>query len=315
MLEPAVRHFCSVCGDTADFSKLFDIRDYRGTRVHSIVQCPRCRVLKTHPVPEDLASYYNTGALTSAQNPIYHRMKRVLLRQEINRIVRHSGSGSFLDLGSGYGDFSELLSDMGYSVVAADAANDRPFYVRERSDIPYVRFDYGKMQIEKPELAEGRTLVLRNVLEHVAEPDVFLDNFISAGISHVYIAVPNVSSLERKVFGEYDYSWHIPFHLWHFNSETLGALLNRVGLNVVKSGHYTIPTTVCHLYRYLVLNNYSAGTRRFFDPNGWVSALSVPLNMLFFRRNVLWVVAAVKSRAGSSRPELSRPSTVRADNG
>ena len=285
---------CAACKQFVDFRKQFDIRDYFGTRTYSIDQCPVCGVMKTDPVPEDLASYYAGNNMTTPQNPVYHQLKRVLLRQEMNRILKYTGSKSFLDLGSGYGDFSELLFDSGYDVVAADSGEERPCYIKDKTDIPYIGFDYETMQIEKPELASGRTLVLRNVLEHVTDPHAFLGNFVSAGISYAYIVVPDVASSERKFFGEYYYSWHVPFHLWHFDENSLTSLLNSAGMKVVKSGHYTIPTFVNNLYRYLLINNRAAWLRGVLDPNGWLSAMSVPLNMLFFRKNVLWVIAATK---------------------
>lgn len=289
-----INQHCAACKQFVDFRKQFDIRDYFGTRTYSIDQCPVCGVMKTDPVPEDLASYYAGNNMTTPQNPVYHQLKRVLLRQEMKRIVKHTGSKSFLDLGSGYGDFSELLFDSGYDVVAADSGEARPCYIKDKTDIPYIGFDYETMQIGKPELASGRTLVLRNVLEHVTDPHAFLGNFVSAGISYAYIVVPDVSSSERKFFGEYYYSWHVPFHLWHFDEGSLTSLLNSAGMRVVKSGHYTIPTFVNNLYRYLLINNHAAGLRGFLDPNGWLSAMSVPLNMLFFRKNVLWIIAATK---------------------
>jgi len=110
----------------------------------------------------------------------------------------------FLDIGSGYGDFSENVSQLGYSVIAADASPHRPYYLRPSPQIPYLHFDYGKVEVADPGCVRGRVAVLRHVMEHIKEPLNFLKKLAEYKAGYVYIVVPNFGRLERAIFKNYD---------------------------------------------------------------------------------------------------------------
>jgi hypothetical protein len=49
------------------------------------------------------------------------------------------------------------------------------------------------------------------------------------------ISVPNASSKQAEVFGEFWLGYDLPRHLWHFSSETLHRLLSSIGFEIVYS--------------------------------------------------------------------------------
>jgi SAM-dependent methyltransferase len=79
-------------------------------------------------------------------------------------------------------------------------------------------------------------IVMSQVLEHMWEPETLLkevSRVLSDGGS-VLVLVPNVNSLQRRWFGESWINWHLPFHLSHFDANTLKRLLGRAEFNVEK---------------------------------------------------------------------------------
>jgi len=234
---------CLICEQSVGaYHKILEITDYAGTQNFSIMECPACRILKTDPIPDDLGTLYEDSAFDKPQGEFHHFLKGILIRREIKRIVTATHSKGFLDMGSGHGNFSENLHKLGYSAVATDSHLQRPYYIRSIPQIPYKHFDYNKMLIEDPACVQNRTVVLRHVLEHIRDPKAFLQKFISWGAAYFYIAVPNAQSLERLIFREHNAFWHPPFHIWHYHKASMEKLLNSSGLEVIRSGHDTIPS-------------------------------------------------------------------------
>ena len=84
-------------------------------------------------------------------------------------------------------------------------------------------------------------VVLSNVLEHAPDPKEMLKNVyrvLKPG-GQVWISCPNSQSWLRKLFGRSWINWHVPFHLFHFSSKTLGKLLERCGFGITELKYAT----------------------------------------------------------------------------
>ena len=71
-------------------------------------------------------------------------------------------------------------------------------------------------------------VVLANVLEHSIEPRQMLSQvhrLLKKG-GEVWISLPNNRSWLRSVFGRKWINWHVPFHVSHLGSRSLGELLS-----------------------------------------------------------------------------------------
>jgi len=280
---------CLICQQDVTQDKLFDIECHKTHKNYAIKECPSCTVKSTYPVP-DIDLYYQSDTFRQAPAKLSGMFKRILINLEMRRVVDLVEPGKFLDVGVGYGDFSLALFNAGYDVVALDSAPDRPYYIEKVAEIPYKKLNYETLEIENTEYIQGRAVILRHVLEHIKDPQRFLETFLARGASYFYIAVPNASASERKTFGRYAYLWGIPFHLWHFDEHSLSVLLEKNGLKIIKTGYDTVPTVLPNVYHYLRMKNYPLWLRNIFTPNAATYALSVPLN-IFFPRNVVWMVA------------------------
>lgn len=73
---------------------------------------------------------------------------------------------------------------------------------------------------------------MSHVLEHTIDPISTLQDILKffnpGGI--LYVAVPNIDCWQAKLRGWGSYE---PYHLWYFNSTSLGRLIEKVGYRVV----------------------------------------------------------------------------------
>jgi len=281
--------FCPVCGYQAALRPSFDIMDSTAKQFFTIFECASCGVKKTEPVPEDLKALNATDGQII---PKYKKLREVLINREISMMVKFTNSNKFLEVGPGEGLLSECLFKSGYSIIAADCWKERPYYVRDKLEIPYIGFDYEEMNISDPSVVAGRTVVMRHVLEHLRDPVAFIKKFISQGAEYFFVCVPNSSSFERKVFKRYDSLWCIPCHIWHFDKRLLNALFKRLGLKVVSFGYETTPSVGWHVRRYLSIKKYPKLTLSIFSH--WVAFMVSFLLYPFFRNNVIWAVVKVE---------------------
>lgn len=287
--------WCLICQEETSWSKIFELPDYARTNIYTIYECGRCRVKRTLPVPENLAALYSKSEFSKPQQRFYHFLKGVLIRWEIKRICSKISADKFLDLGCGYGDFAENLSRLGYSVIASDDSRQRPCYIQHLSGVPFLRFDFEQLKLENPREIKGRVVILRHVLEHARDPGKFLKTFMDLGASYFYIVVPNAVCLERRLLGRYNGFWHPPYHLWHFNKISLKILLEKCGIEVVKSGFDTIPTIGIHMDYISKTQDWPGWLRKLVLNPILTNFLYLPFN-LFFSNNVVWVIGKTKNK-------------------
>ena len=86
--------------------------------------------------------------------------------------------------------------------------------------------------------------VLNQVIEHVPYPDrliAMLARALKPG-GHLIIETPDTNGIDARWFaGRYWGGYHIPRHLVLFNQQSLHALIERCGMQVVESAHLASP--------------------------------------------------------------------------
>lgn len=259
----------------------------------TIARCGACGVLRTLPVPADLAPYYATDLAATMTEPgsrLFSSLRRLQLVRELRRITCHGDPGTVVDVGCGTGDFVWVVARRGIRVVAADAGERPPAALAGEAGVPYVRFDFETYALHGLDLPAPFTVVLRHVLEHVRDPVACLASLRRQGARQFYIVVPNAGSLECRMLGPHWYLWDPPRHLWHFDRGSLEHVCERAGLETAGRGVTTAPILLPSLYRYLRLRRWPARVYEAFGPTSLLTALTAPANLLV-PGNVLWCVA------------------------
>lgn len=80
-------------------------------------------------------------------------------------------------------------------------------------------------------------IVMNQVIEHLPDPDQGL-RALSERLKpngRMVLVFPNTASLWRRLSGNRWINWHIPYHLHHFDRQSLERMVRRCGLEVVRS--------------------------------------------------------------------------------
>ncbi len=287
---------CLNCNKLVKINNVLEILNPDFKNPYTIFECPNCKIKKTWPIPGDLSSLYSPQIFNAPDNKLKYCFKKILNYWEIKRFIHYAKSREFLDVGAGFGEFSEVLYKMGYSVHSVDAFQERPYYIKSIPEIPYHQFNYETIEIQDPHIIKNKVVILRHVLEHIKNPHQFLQKFILNGASHFYIVVPNADSLEMKIFRQYAVLWAVPHHLWHFGRDSLKTLLTQLGLEIVILGYDTIPTIMFNIRQYFLSKKSLRLLNKILPQDSISYILSMPLN-LFFPNNVVWVIAKVNKNA------------------
>jgi SAM-dependent methyltransferase len=219
---------CPICGSASDAT----LRIVRGFR---IAECTTCRFVFVNPRPalDNLVALY-AGAKT---NPFFSEAfentasELPALKTVLRKIRRYVPTGRLLEVGCGRGDFLMLARTAGFSVTGCDffGAHNRPDGIAS--------FD-GTLSQAQLTNNSFDIVVIRNVLEHVFDPNVELNEIrrILKSGAYLYVKVPNVAFEHglgcRLVFGR-EHDFDPPFHLNHFSSASLIALLQKAGFQFV----------------------------------------------------------------------------------
>jgi SAM-dependent methyltransferase len=146
------------------------------------------------------------------------------------------GRGRLLDMGCNEGRSLSLYAANGFEVEGLELNETAAALARQRG-FPVHTGTLAEFQPAAP----YDVVVLANVLEHAWDPVVMLAEVrrrLRPG-GEVWISCPNAASLWRRAFGRAWINWHVPFHLWHFSSNTLQELLDRANFSIISMQAFT----------------------------------------------------------------------------
>ena len=137
-----------------------------------------------------------------------------------------------LDFGCGAGYSLVEMSEIGVDCYGIEADTNVKIIAKELG----LKLHVGTLEDSPFKNIKFDLIILNQVLEHVPDPIHLIDKFKSMlsenGI--IVISVPNVDSIYRKIFKFKWINWHIPYHIHHFNKETVSELFKRNGYKIIK---------------------------------------------------------------------------------
>lgn len=239
---------CCLSDHLSAHGKLKDY--YVSQEVFGISKCQFCGFEFTNPRPDmqEIGKYYQSANYMShntGNTSVFHRLYRLVrnymynkkwknMQQHINTDKKHI---SLLDYGAASGDFLSYCTSIGIEQttgIEQDAA------CRKAAKDTY-GFDL-KPETELSHLmpAQYDVITLWHVLEHVhtLEETILSFHQLLKKKGVLVISVPNVHSKDREIYQEYWSAYDVPRHLYHFNTETITTLMNRLGFQL--SGNYPL---------------------------------------------------------------------------
>lgn len=213
--ESAVSNAC-LCHTEGDYT----IR-YHPTPEYAIVECNNCLVWRTFPRPSEATLRAAYAADYPAFQPSMPATHGTGWRR-VWTVPTLPAGANILELGAGSGRFVDWAARQGWRVTPVDGVG-----AAEQLAVTPGTFD---------------AVVGWQFLEHTIEPMRVLCRaraaLKSGGV--LVLSVPNVDSVERRLFGAAWEAWQVPFHLWHFTPHTLRRLVMAVGFDVERIVHQRV---------------------------------------------------------------------------
>ena len=192
-------------------------------------------LLRTDPLPENLAPYYqseeylsHTDARKGLTARLYRWVKRYSHERKIRLLNKHSDSKkTLLDIGAGTGDFLLAAKKAGYDVSGSEPNSA----ARKRAGAK------GLNLTEEPEFNRRFEMItLWHVFEHMLDPDKEIERLISLLEPNgtIFIALPNYNSYDAVYYKEYWAAYDTPRHVWHFSINGMEQLFGKHNMTITE---------------------------------------------------------------------------------
>ncbi len=239
---------CPICHtpDSAFYSRGRDRLFGLASGTFSLFRCHTCDCVYVHPLPEEstLAGFYpseywwssGTGSLSRTAR-LFHRLEKAYREFVVADHVRfldfcarkcRTGGRKLLDIGCGSGSFLQSAQSHGYLPHGMDAS-------ARAVEIATKQFGYPARQGRIGEnIWEGNRfdfVTMFHVLEHLADPRLglrYAGELLQPG-GILVLQVPNIASVQARLFGSRWYGIDVPRHLINFSPRALGILLGEMG--------------------------------------------------------------------------------------
>ena len=232
---------CPGCGEKNIF-KVFSAKDYTVSgEQFEICECRNCTLRFTQNIPgeEQIGKYYQSESYVSHSdtnegliNKLYHKVRKRTLLQKRKLVENITGknNGSLLDVGCGTGAFLNVMKNASWKVTGLEPDETARQKAREL---------YG-LNLETSEKFFGLpaesfdAITLWHVLEHVHDLHGYVDQLkkLLKPAGKLFIAVPNYTCYDEKIYKEFWAAYDVPRHLYHFSPVSMKKLLSRHDLKI-----------------------------------------------------------------------------------
>jgi SAM-dependent methyltransferase len=250
---------CPVCKSNGSFKNYISALDYLITKEEfKVVQCPECSFIFTNPRPDDqsLGHYYKSDNYdshktenTSLKDFLYKKVRNYSTSKKLTLINKITKGKSLLDIGCGAGFFINYCHQNQWKVEGMEpnleALPYTPPTIKIHSHLNTIKentFDI---------------ITMWHSLEHISSLDQVVETAKRSlkKDGKLLIAVPNINSYDYSIYKEYWAALDVPRHLYHFTQESVGILMKRHGLQVVR----TEPLVFDSYYVSLLSEQYKTG--------------------------------------------------------
>ena len=230
---------CVACGSPE--TRFFFVKKTRSGS-YEIRRCPQCRSAFVWPRPAEaeMEAYYRDEAYdrrvdenADGRRDSYYPTGLADARRMVGRLRRMTSGTEFLDIGAGFGEFSQAARERGFHVEACEPnPNARRAFVERNGFEPVPSMFDERYAASRA----GRfdVVFLSHVLEHTTDPAAFvglLPSVLSAsGLAAV--AVPHFGSALSRLQGRKDVFISPPEHLNFLSRRGLTRLFEGQGFRL-----------------------------------------------------------------------------------
>ncbi|MBU2914656.1 class I SAM-dependent methyltransferase [Reichenbachiella agariperforans] len=231
----------------------------------AIMKCKNCELLITSPRPSKgaIGKYYqfedyisHTNKATNPVNWIYKLVRNHTINTKFKLIQSLSDKETILDYGCGTAQLLKYIKEQGWKVTGIEPdQNARTIAQKNIGDTVFENID--KLPAKKYGI-----ISLWHVLEHVHDINETLQALKQhlSKKSRLIVAVPNSASYDQRFYKKHWAAYDVPRHLYHFNQETITALMKYNGYKL----EATHPMKFDSFYVSLLSEKYKTGQSNYF---------------------------------------------------
>jgi 2-polyprenyl-3-methyl-5-hydroxy-6-metoxy-1,4-benzoquinol methylase len=240
---------CPCCGQK-NIVLALAVEDYTVSHKRfEIWECQNCTLRFTQNVPDagEIGAYYQSDYYISHSdtnegfiNKLYHKVRVHTLGQKRKLVENKTGksSGSILDIGCGTGAFLHTMEKAGWKITGLEPDEG----ARKKALELYGLHISNSEKLFSLPAGSFDAITMWHVLEHVHELHASvkrLKELLKPG-GKLFIAVPNYTCYDEKIYNEYWAAYDVPRHLYHFSPASMKTLLSLHGmrLNSIKPMWY-----------------------------------------------------------------------------
>jgi len=205
------------------------------------VQCSQCSLFRQNPrlMWDELKKYYpegyssHTKQVVDLNSKILRIDKRYGLWKRVKFVHKFKPSGNWLDIGCGTGRvLQEAQIWKRWTLFGLEPVNKVANYSKKKLKIPIfnvVLEDY------KGEKDFFDIVTMWDVLEHLPTPINDLKKIYEL-LRHdgmFIFSIPNMNSLDRKIFRQYWIGYDLPRHLHLYPPDLLSEILEEIGFKIL----------------------------------------------------------------------------------
>ena len=256
---------CPCCGQK-NIASVLSAEDYTVSHERfEIWECKDCSIRFTQKIPDinEIGSYYQSENYISHSdtnegiiNKLYHKVRNRTLIKKRNMIKKASRKslGSILDVGCGTGAFLNTMQRSGWQITGLEPDDTAR---RKAKELYNLDLESSEKLFSLP-VNSFDAITMWHVLEHVHELHNYINklrDLLKAG-GKLFIAVPNYTSYDAKVYEQFWAAYDVPRHLYHFSPASMRKLLSIHSLEVVS----TMPMWYDSFYVSMLSEKYRTGS-------------------------------------------------------
>ena len=267
------------CCRGKDIARVLLAKDHTVSHdVFEIWQCDLCtaRFTQNAPGKTEIEKYYrsenyisHTDTKKGFINSLYHFVRKQTLASKTNLIKKFTklSVGNILDVGAGTGAFLHTMKNTGWTVTGLEPDEN----ARTNANNLYGISLQPSENLFELTAESYDAITLWHVLEHVHDLHEYLDQ-LKKLLKHngcLFIAVPNYTCFDEKIYKEFWAAYDVPRHLYHFSPTSITQLLLHHGLQLKEIK----PMWYDSFYVSMLSEKYRTGKNNFINAcwNGYVS--------------------------------------------
>jgi len=184
--------------------------------------------------------YYNFNLSKSILDKAYNKIRTIVFNSFLYKIWHRidgdvsfyftKGHGRLLDVGCNEGRCLEMYVKNGFDAYGIEI-NQKAYSLAKAKGLKVYNQAFEDYHATKP----YDVIILSNVIEHTYDPITTIAHARSLlnENGRLLISCPNYDSVFRILFRSFWINWHVPFHLFHFNSDSISFLLKSCGFNKI----------------------------------------------------------------------------------